>query len=74
MVIYWISLILETESRNYGHEHGCQSIAEMADYLEVTEEFLHEALSHYKRKYGLSTNIDRYIIYFEPTLLIGKID
>ena len=56
------------------YEHGCQSIAEMADYLEVTEEFLHEALSHYKRKYGLSTNIDRYIIYFEPTLLIGKID
>lgn len=56
------------------YEHGCQSIAEMADYLEVTEEFLHEALSHYKRKYGLSTNIDRYIIYFEPALLVGKID
>ena len=56
------------------YEHGCQSIAEMADYLEVTEEFLHEALSHYKRKYGLSTSVDRYIIYFEPTLLVGKID
>lgn len=56
------------------YEHGCQSIAEMADYLEVTEEFLHEALSHYKKKYGLSTNIDRYIIYFEPALLVGKID
>lgn len=56
------------------YEHGCQSIAEMADYLEVTEEFLHEALSHYRSKYGLSTSVDRYIIYFEPTLLIGKID
>ena len=56
------------------YEHGCQSIAEMADYLEVTEEFLPEALSHYRSKYGLSTSVDRYIIYFEPTLLIGKID
>ena len=56
------------------YEHGCQSIAEMADYLEVTEEFLHEALRHYKRKYGISTSVDRYIIYFEPTLLVGKID
>ena len=56
------------------YEHGCQSIAEMADYLEVTEEFLHEALSHYRSKYGLSTNIDRYIIYFEPALFVGKID
>ena len=56
------------------YEHGCQSIAEIADYLEVTEEFLHEALSHYRSKYGLSTSVDRYIIYFEPTLLVGKID
>ena len=50
------------------YKAGCKSIYETAEYLEVTEEFLTEALQYYKSKYGICTNIDNYIIYFEPSL------
>ena len=35
------------------YEHRCHSFSEMAEYLEVTEEFLSEALNHYRSKYGI---------------------
>ena len=56
------------------YEHGCKSLHDTADYLNVTEEFLVEALNYYKNKYGICTTIDNYIIYFEPTLGIAKIE
>lgn len=55
------------------YEHGCYSLHETADYLNVTEEFLAEALNYYKNKYGDCTTIDNYIIYFEPYLGVGKL-
>lgn len=42
---------------------GCFAIAE---YLEVTEEFLRATIEHYQRKYGIHTLHDGYLIYFEP--------
>ncbi len=39
-----------------------------AEYLEVTEEFLLEALQYCKGKYGRYVTVDNYDIYFEPTL------
>lgn len=44
----------------------CQNRYEIAEYLDVTEEFLEEALQYYRSKYGVSTTIDNYMIYFEP--------
>ena len=44
----------------------CQNRYEIAEYLDVTEEFLEEALQYYRSKYGISTTIDNYMIYFEP--------
>lgn len=49
-------------------KNHCQSIAESAEYLDVTEEFLNDALSYYKSKYGVSVTVDNYVIYFEPSL------
>lgn len=49
------------------------NIDEMADHLEVTENFLKEALTCYKKKYGITTKIDNYIIGFEPTLYVLKL-
>lgn len=46
--------------------HGCQSIFELAEYLGVTEEFVLEAVSFYKSKYGNCARHDRYLIFFEP--------
>lgn len=44
----------------------CQSIGEAAEFLEVTENFLLDAFAYYRRKYGLKTQHDGYIICFEP--------
>lgn len=45
---------------------GCKNAYEIADHLNVTEEFFTDALGYYKSKYGLCTTIDNYMIYFEP--------
>lgn len=44
----------------------------MADYLDVTEDFLKDALESYRRKYGIYTEIDNYIIFFEPWISIMR--
>ena len=48
------------------YEHGCRNRHEIAEYLEVTELFLLEAVNYYKEKHGIYAEIDNYIIYFEP--------
>lgn len=50
------------------YKNHCQNLYEMAEYLDVTEEFLQEALDCYRSKYGVFTTLDNYIIYFEPNL------
>lgn len=52
------------------YQHGCASIAESAEYLEVTEEFLNETLAYYKGKYGHYALIDNYVIFFEPSISV----
>lgn len=53
-------------------EAGCQSDQEAADYLNVTAEYLHEAIECYRDKYGVCKEIDNYIIYFIPNLAVIK--
>lgn len=50
------------------YKHGCSSIHEMADYLNVTPDFLRGALERYRSIYGCSTQIDNYIVFFEPAV------
>lgn len=52
---------------------GCHTITDMADYLNVTEDFLAEALDCYKKKYGTCATLDNYLIYFEPYLGIMEL-
>jgi hypothetical protein len=54
-------------------EHGCRTRHETAEYLEVTEEFLQDAIECYRDKYGTGTAFDGYYIMFVPNLMIGKI-
>lgn len=49
---------------------GCKSLYETAEFLEVTESFLLEAINAYKQRYGIYTTINNYIIYFEPHLTV----
>lgn len=46
----------------------CHNKFEIAEFLDVTEEFLSEALSYYKSKYGICTGFEQYVIYFEPAI------
>ena len=55
------------------HNSKCQSVAEMADYLCVTEDFIVDAIQYYKSKYGVYAKIDNYIIFFEPSLGVFEI-
>ena len=53
-------------------ESGCKSLYEMADYLNVTEDFLKDALESFRRKYGIYTEIDNYFIFFEPYISVMR--
>lgn len=48
------------------YKGGCQNRYEIAEHLEVTEEFLQECLDYFYEKYGSCTKHDNYLIYFEP--------
>lgn len=55
------------------YKSGCRNTYEIAEHLEVTEAFLMEAISCYRQKYGIYTNIDNYVIYFEPTICVFEL-
>ncbi|MDD7794835.1 ImmA/IrrE family metallo-endopeptidase [Clostridium sp. 'White wine YQ'] len=75
----------EKIARNWGYERlislldiikafnaGTRNLYEMSEYLNVTETFLNETITHYREKYGLMFEIEEYLIYFEPRLIIIK--
>lgn len=54
-------------------KHGCQNRFEIAEYLEVTEEFLEECIECYRNKYGICKRVDNYVVYFIPQLSVMKL-
>lgn len=69
----------ELRARRWGYEkllplkslikasfEGCTNLFELAEYLDVTEDFLKASLEYYQTKYGLYTEVDEYCIYFSP--------
>ena len=56
------------------YEAGCQNRIEIADYLNVTGEYLQECIDCYRDKYGVGTTVDNYYIMFIPYLAVGKIE
>lgn len=59
-------LMLQFEDIIRAYEHGCQSRYDIAEYLNISEEFLQNAINYYKDKYGAYVAYDNYFIYFEP--------
>lgn len=55
------------------YKKGCRNLAEMAEELDVTEEYLLEALRAYRSKFGTCTTADGYVIYFDPALAVMKL-
>ena len=52
---------------------GCRNAYEIAEYLDVTEEYLKDALEAYQKKYGYVTSVDNYLIRFIPNLQVYEI-
>lgn len=50
------------------YKMGCRNRYEMAECLDVPEETLQEALNYYHARYGVCTQVDNYVIYFDPAL------
>jgi hypothetical protein len=48
------------------HKAGVKGRYELAEFLEIPEWFLLEAIEYYKSKYGTCYKINNYIIYFCP--------
>lgn len=55
------------------YEAGCQSSHEVAEMLDVTEEYLQDCIETYRDKYGLGTEIDGYYVMFIPHLTVWKL-
>ena len=49
---------------------GVKNRYELSEYLNVTEEFIKEALEYYKQKHGLYFKIDNYVVYFDPLVVM----
>lgn len=48
-------------------EDGCRSMFEIAEMLDITEDFLKEGLTFYKEKYGTQIQVDdNHILYLDP--------
>lgn len=50
------------------YQHGCKNLYETAEYLNVTESYLNDALIAYQRKYGINVEYENYVITFIPSL------
>jgi len=77
----------EKRARNWAYEkliplqsfveaskEGITNWYELADFMDVTEEFLEQAMDHYKEKYGLYVEWTSYLIYFEPLGVLELFD
>ena len=55
------------------YKAGCRCRYEIADYLDVTEEFLQDAIEKYTSKYGIYTVINNFVVYFIPNLAVMEL-
>lgn len=51
-------------------EHGCRTLYDTAEFLDVTEEFLAEAIAAYRSKYGIGVMFKNHWIQFIPNLRV----
>lgn len=69
-----IKRLLSFEKLISAFEDRVRSKHDLAEYLNVSEEFLLEALEFLKRKYGMIKRYKDYIIYFEPFGIYKSLD
>lgn len=53
---------------------GCHNRYEIANFLDITEDFLQDAIERYHAKYGIGIQKEHYIILFEPFNIYTLVD
>lgn len=71
LVSYDLQIGLEGIINSY--EAGCTNLYTMAEHLDITEDYLKDALEVYEKKYGTCVKYKSYIIYFTPCLGVLKL-
>jgi len=56
------------------YKNGIRNRYELAEFLNVPEKYIEEALNYYKEKYGLFYQIDNYMICFEPLSILERFE
>ncbi len=51
-------------------ETGVRDKYELAEYLNITNDFLDYSITRLRQQYGISVSHSDYVIYFEPNLMI----
>lgn len=67
-------LIVSLEDLISAFEYKCRNRYEMAEYLDVTEEFLEDTMQYYREKHGTRVIVNNYIIFFEPCFAVARMD
>ncbi|MCH8664264.1 ImmA/IrrE family metallo-endopeptidase [Staphylococcus lugdunensis] len=75
----WINRKFENYAKRHGyeaalplriiieaHHFGVSNLYELAQYVQLSEEYVLEILEHYKQKHGIGTHYGDYSITFEP--------
>lgn len=64
--------LVGTENIIKAFQCGCKDKFEIAEFLNVTVEFLEESIECYKKVYGVFVNVGEYTIIFTPNLAVVK--
>ncbi|HDJ7333131.1 TPA: toxin [Staphylococcus aureus] len=75
----WINRKFENYARRHGfisavplreiveaYNYGVRNLYELSEYLQLSEEYILEAIEQYKKIYGIGTHYGEYSITFEP--------
>ncbi|UUG68564.1 hypothetical protein YPHTV1_00002 [Halomonas phage YPHTV-1] len=66
--------LVPLEGLIYSFKQGCKSRYDIAETLNITEDFLENSLQYYKEKHGLQVRVDdRHIIFFDPLAIHEEI-
>lgn len=65
---YGYNLLIEPDDIIHAIKQGCNNRYEIADYLNISEEFFEELIEDYKKRYGIGVLVGNYYLQFEPCL------
>jgi len=66
-------LVVGLDGITEAYENGCKNLYDSAEFLNISPEFLKEAIEQYKLKFGANKKYKGYLIKFIPNLDVIKL-